>query len=80
MHEVGEMKGAQALPVDEFSIQKFREGHETIQRLTSQVQELQERMNYLNDSGECHEAESNYSGKNHSFPVNQQKFQVRDLC
>ena len=44
---------------DEFSVQKLRESHETIQRLTSQVQELQERMNYLNDSGEFEEVESN---------------------
>ena len=60
MHEMGEMKRAQQFRVDEFSAQKLRESHETIQRLTSQVQE---RMNYLNDSGELHEVESNYSGK-----------------
>ena len=34
-----------------------------MQRLTSQVQELQERMNYMNDSGEFQEVVSNYSGK-----------------
>ena len=45
VHELGEMKRAQELRVDEFSKQKLRESHETIQRLTSQVQELQERMN-----------------------------------
>ena len=43
----------------EFSTQKLRESHETIQRLTSQVQELQERMNCLNDYGEFHVVESN---------------------
>ena len=48
MHEMGEMKRAQELRVDEFSVQKLRESHEDIQRLTSQVQELQERMNSLN--------------------------------
>ena len=53
------MKRAQELRIDEFSVQKLRESHETIQRLTSQVQEFQERMNYLNDPGECHEVESN---------------------
>ena len=63
MHEKGEMKRAQELRVDEFSFQKLRESHEIIQRLTSQVQELQERMNYLNDSGEFHEMESFFSGK-----------------
>ena len=44
MHEMGEMKRAQELRVDEFSVQKLRESHETMQRLTSQVQELQEKI------------------------------------
>ena len=56
------MKRAQELRVDEFSVQKLRESHEIIQRLTSQVQELQERMNYLNTSGGFHEVGSNFSG------------------
>ena len=60
MHEMGEMKRAQESRVDDFSVQKLRESHETIQRLTSQEQELQERMNYLNDSGEF---QSNFRGK-----------------
>ena len=51
MHEMGEMKRAQELRVDEFSAQKLRESRDTIQRLTSQIQELQERMNCLSDSG-----------------------------
>ena len=55
IHELGEMKRTQELRVDELSVQKLRESHETMQRLTSQVQELQERMNYLNDPGESHE-------------------------
>ena len=62
MHEMGEMKRAQELRVDEFSVQKVRESHDTIQRLTSQIQELQERVTYLNDSGEFTEVESNFSG------------------
>ena len=49
-----EMKRSQELRVDEFSVQKLRQSHETIQRLTSQVQELQERMNHLNGSGEIY--------------------------
>ena len=69
---MGEVKRAQQLRVDEFSVQKLRESHETIQRLFSQVQESQERMNYLNDSGEFHEVDSKYSGNIHTFPVNQQ--------
>ena len=35
MHEMGEMKKAQEVRVDEFSIQNLRESHETIQRLSS---------------------------------------------
>ena len=64
MYEMGEMKRAQLLRVDEFSIQKLREVmNEIIQRLTSQVQELQERMHYLNDFGKFQEVESNDSGQ-----------------
>ena len=58
MHEMGEMKRGQELRVDEFSVQKLRESHGTMQKLTSQLQEMQERRNYLNDSGEFHEVES----------------------
>ena len=63
MHEMGEMKSAQELRVDEFSVQKIKENHETIQRLTSQLQSMQEQINYMNDSEEIQEVESNYSGK-----------------
>ena len=51
MHELGEMKRAQERRV------------ETIQRLTSQLQEVQEQMNSMNDSGEFQEVESKYSGR-----------------
>ena len=34
IHEMGEMKRAQEVRVEEFSVQKFRESHETIQKLT----------------------------------------------
>ena len=74
MHEMGELKRAQELRVDEFSIQKLRESQDTIQRLTSEIQQLQETMDYLSDSGEFQEMESN------KFPVNQQGFRVRALC
>ena len=43
--ELGEMKRAQELRIDEFSVQKSRESHETIQRLTSQLRSMQEQMN-----------------------------------
>ena len=52
IHEMGELKRVQELRVDEFSVQQLRESHDTIQRLTSQLQELQERVNCMNDSGE----------------------------
>ena len=59
---MGQLKRARELRVDEFCVQNLRESHETRQRLTPLVQELQEKMNYLNDSGEFHEVESNYCG------------------
>ena len=61
MHEMGEMKRAQELRVDKFSVQKLRESHDTIQRLNSQIQELQERVNCLSDAGEFQDVES-YKG------------------
>ena len=51
MHELGEMKRAQEQRVGEVSVQKFRENHETIQKLTSQLHEMQEQMNSMNVSG-----------------------------
>ena len=62
MHEMGEMKRAQELRVDEVSVQKLIESHEAIQRLTSQMQEMQERINSMNDSGEFQEVEANHGG------------------
>ena len=61
MHEMGEMKRAQELRVDEVSVQKLRENHETIQKLTPELQEMQEQMNSMNDLGEFQEVESNCS-------------------
>ena len=63
MHEMGEMKRAQELRVDEFSMQKLNESHETIQMFTSQLQEMQKLMYSMNDSGEFQEVESNHSGR-----------------
>ena len=45
------------------SLQRLRESHATILELTSQVQELQERQNFLNGSREFHDTESISSGK-----------------
>ena len=71
MHEMGEMKRAQEIRVDEFSVQKMRESHDTIQRLTSQLQEVQERVNCMNGSGEFQEVESNHSGRLSYVPSQQ---------
>ena len=63
IHEMGEVKRAQELRVDDSSVQKLKESYETIQRLTSQMQEMQEQMNSMNDSREFQEVESNHSGR-----------------
>ena len=57
-------------------IQKLRENHETIQKLTSQLQEMQEQMNSMNDSG-------NFQitvGDCLTYPVSLQWFQVLVPC
>ena len=63
IHEVGELKRAQEMRIDEFSRNELRESHATIQELTSQIQGLQERMNCMNDSREFQDVESICSGK-----------------
>ena len=62
MHEMGEIKRAQEQRIDEVSMQKLREHHETIQQLTSKFQQ-QEQMNSMNDSGLFHDVESSCSGR-----------------
>ena len=63
MHEMGEIGRAQELRVDEVSVQKLTGNHETIQLLTSQLQQMPEQMNSMNDSGDFQDVESNYSGR-----------------
>ena len=63
IREVEELKRAQEMRIDGFSRHELRESHATIQELTSQIQEVQERMNYLNESRECQDVESICSGK-----------------
>ena len=58
-HEMGKMKRAQLRQVDEFSMLKLRENHETIQQLTLQLQRMQDPMNSMNVSGEFQDIESN---------------------
>ena len=52
IHEVEELKRAQEMRLDEFSRHELRECHATIQELTSQIKELQERKNCMNHSTE----------------------------
>ena len=52
MHEMGEIKRAQEQRIDEVSVQKLKENHETIQQLTSQLQQMPEHMNSMYDSGD----------------------------
>ena len=47
-----ELTRAQELRFDEVSVQKLRENHDAIQKLISQIQELQDRVNCTSDSGE----------------------------
>ena len=63
MHEMGEIKRAQEHRVDEVSVQKLRENHETIQQLASQLQQMQEQMSSMSDSGDFQDMESNYGGR-----------------
>ena len=65
IHEVKELKRVQEMRIDEFSRNELRESHATLRELTSQIQELQGIMNYMNDSREMHEIESIWSGKLH---------------
>ena len=80
IHEMGELKRAQELRVNEFSVQKLRESHDRLQKLTSQIQELQDRVNCINDSGEFQEKNGIAVEFFVTFPVNRQSFQVLDPC
>ena len=62
MHQLERMKRAQVQRVEEFSLQRLRENHETIQQRTSQLQQLQEQMNSMSSSGEFQDIESNFCG------------------
>ena len=47
IHEVEDLKRAQGIRIDEFSVNELRESHATIEELTSKIPELQERMNWI---------------------------------
>ena len=57
------MKRAQELRVGVFSSAKIEKSRETMQRVTSQLQSVQEQINSMNDSSEFQEVESNHSGR-----------------
>ena len=66
--------------IDDFSRNELRESHATIQELTSQIQELQERMHYMNGS-KSFKMWNRFTVENYpTFPVNWQLFQVFVRC
>ena len=42
---------------------KLTENHESIQQLTSHLQQMQQQTNSMNDSGDFQDVESNYGGR-----------------
>ena len=58
-----ELKRFQEMRIDEFSTNELGESQTTVKELTSQMQELQERMNCVNDSVEFQDVDSICSGK-----------------
>ena len=63
IHEMEELRSSRIGELKNSLHKKLRESHDTIQELTSQIQELKERVNCMNDSGELQEVESNHSGR-----------------
>ena len=62
-HGYVESRREQVRSQEELPLQKLRKNSETIQKLTSQLQEMQNQVNSVNDSGEFQEVEPNYSGR-----------------
>ena len=62
MHEMKETTRVHQHRVDEVSVQKLRENHETVQQLTFHLQQMQEQMCSMNDSGDFLDVESNCGG------------------
>ena len=62
MHEMGEIKRALEQRIDEVSVQKFREKlRDDSNSSLSQLQQMQEQMNYMSDSVDFQDVESNCS-------------------
>ena len=68
MHEVEELKRAREMRIDEFSRKVLRKSQATFHELTSQIQELQKRVNIVNDSWEFQDVESACSGRLSDVP------------
>ena len=62
IHEVEELNRAQEMRIDEFSRHELRESHAAMQELTSQIQDLQERMIISRFLGDFQDVESICSG------------------
>ena len=69
---MGEMTSARELRVDRVSVQRFNENHKTIQKLISQLQEMQDQINSVNDSGEFQKWNQITVGDCQTFSVNLQ--------
>ena len=53
------------------SVQKLSDNHETIQQLTSQLQQIQEQINPMTASGDFQEVETKYCGKLSQLVISQ---------
>ena len=81
IHEKEELKRAQEMRVDEFSLHKLRESHATIQELTSQKQELQRKGELYEWFNIISRKSIDLQCKNYLMSqVSGQSFQVLDLC
>ena len=65
LNEMEEMKRVQGSTFDEFSRRKLIEDRDTFLELTAKIQELQNRVNCMNDSRDFKDAESVRSGQSH---------------
>ena len=74
LHEIEEWKRVQELRVDEFSRRRLIENQDTVIELTARIQELQNEVNCLNDSGDFLSMPSQYAVDHPTFPVNQRYF------
>ena len=62
---MGELKRFQGYTFDEFSRRRLIEDRDTILELTAKIQELQNEVNWINDSRDFKDAESVRSGQSH---------------